>query len=365
MTLKSMYDGRYIADLAAAVREVHPTFDGEGFVALVFDEGWAARELKARMRHIARALHSFLPGDYHTALGILRRVAPSLHNYGFENIVLCDYVEAYGLDDWEVSIPALEQFTRLISAEFAIRPFIVRDQGRTMDIMQEWARSGDSSLRRLASEGCRPRLPWGIALNALKADPSPILPILEQLKLDASDNVRLSVSNNLNDISKDHPDVVIDVLRRWQAAHDTKEMRRLIRHALRTLLKAGHPAALELLGYPTAPAIAVRDLSVTPHSIPMGGQVRLSFAVVSTGDVPQNLMIDYVVHLVRARGQRTPKVFKLTVRTIQPDQVLHIEKSVSFRPVTTRRYYPGEHAVEIQINGQVYGRVQFDLCQEG
>ena len=227
----------------------------------------------------------------------------------------------------------------------------------------ERARSADSSLRRLSSEGCRPRLPWGIALNALKADPSPVLPILEQLKLDESENVRLSVSNNLNDISKDHPDVVIDVLRRWQAAHDTKEMHRLIRHALRTLLKAGHPDALELLGYPIAPAIAVRDLSVAPRSIPMGGQVSLSFEIVSTGDAPQNLMIDYVVHLVRARGQRTPKVFKLTVKTIQPGEALRISKNVSFRPVTTRRYYPGEHVIEVKINGQGYGRVQFTLRQ--
>ena len=120
---------------------------------------------------------------------------------------------------------------------------------------------------------------------------------------------------------------------------------------------------LTLLGYPIAPAIAVRDLAVAPRSISMGGQVRLSFEIVSTGDAPQNLMIDYVVHLVRARGQRTPKVFKLTVKTIQPSEVLHISKNVSFRPVTTRRYYPGEHAIGLKINGPVYGPVQFTLNQ--
>jgi 3-methyladenine DNA glycosylase AlkC len=361
MTLKSMYDGRYVADLATAVEEAYPPFDGEGFVARVFDEGWADRELKARMRHIARALQAFLPDDYGTALGILRQVATQLGDYGFENMVLNDYVEAYGLDDWETSIPALEQFTRIVSAEFAIRPFIVRNPERTMAQMRAWARSGDDKLRRLASEGCRPRLPWGIVLSAFKADPAPILPILEMLRHDGSESVRRSVANNLNDISKDHPGVVIDVLRRWQAEDDTENTRWLVNHALRTLLKAGHPDALELLGYPIDPEIAVRDLVVQPRSIPTGGKVRLSFEVASTGDAPQNLMIDYVVYLVRARGQRTAKVFKLTKRTIHPGEVLHIQKDVSFRPVTTRKYYPGEHGIEPVINGQVYGRVQFEI----
>ena len=172
------------------------------------------------------------------------------------------------------------------------------------------------------------------------------------------------MANNLNDISRDHANVVVDVLRRWQAEDDTENTGRLITHALRTLLKAGQPDALELLGYPVAPAITVRDLVVEPESIPMGGQVSFSFDVASTGDAPQNLMINYVVHLVRARGQRTPKVFKLTKRTIKPGEVLRIQKDVSFRTVTTRKYYPGEHALEPKINGQVYGRVLFEMGEQ-
>jgi 3-methyladenine DNA glycosylase AlkC len=361
MDLKSMYNREYVTDLAAAMAQICTPFDQDAFIAGVFDAEWPDRELKQRTRHISTTLRRFLPADYRTALDILRRVSPLMGKHGFQNLVFSDYVEVYGLDDWEASIAALAELTQQISAEFAIRPFIVRYPERTLAQMREWARSGNIHLRRLASEGCRPRLPWGIALNALKADPSPVLPILEQLKLDESENVRRSVANNLNDISKDHPGVVIDVLRHWQAEVETEEMRRLINHALRTLLKAGYPDALELLGYPIAPEIAVRNLAVEPRSIPNGGQVCFSFEVVSTGDAPQNLMIDYVVHLVRARGQRTPKVFKLTKKTIQPDEVLRIKRNISFRPVTTRRYYPGEHAIEPKINGQVYGRVQFEI----
>jgi 3-methyladenine DNA glycosylase AlkC len=360
VTLKDMYNQKYVSDLAAAVQNEYPAFDEEAFSARVFDDEWEARKLKERMRHIATTLHDFLPADYRRALGVLRKVAPKLTDYGFENMIFSDYVEVYGLDDWEASIPALEQFTKRISAEFAVRPFIVRDQDRMMARMLEWAQAEDWRLRRLASEGCRPRLPWAIALPALKTDPSPILPILEQLKLDESESVRRSVANNLNDISKDHPEVVINVLRRWQV-YDTEEIQWITSHALRTLLKKGHPDALELLGYPSDPAIAVRNLTVEPEVVPMGGKVTFSFEVESLSAQPQNLMIDYVVHLMRANGKQTPKVFKLTKKTLQPGKVLPIAKKHSFAPVTTRKYYPGEHAIEPKINGKLFERVGFVL----
>jgi 3-methyladenine DNA glycosylase AlkC len=314
------------------------------------------------MRHITTVMHDFLPADYRTALAILRGAAPLLSAYGFQNTVFSDYVAVYGLDDWEASIPALEQFTKLVSAEFAVRPFIVQDKDRMMAQMLRWAQHEDARVRRLATEGSRPRLPWGIALPALQVDPALILPILEQLKSDSSEDVRRSVANNLNDISKDHADLVIDVLRRW-LAHDTEEMRAMASRALRTLLKAGHPDALELLGYPPDPAVAVRNLMVAPETIPMCGSVTLSFDIESLGEAPQNLMIDYVVYLMRANGKQTPKVFKLTKRTIQPGEALSISKVIDFRPVTTRKYYPGPHGVSPKVNGRLLGRVEFWLVE--
>jgi 3-methyladenine DNA glycosylase AlkC len=324
------------------------------------DEGWADLELKQRMRQISTTLGGFLPSDYHTALDILSRALPRLTDYGFVLMVFPDFVEVFGLDDWEASMAALEEFTQVISAEYAIRPFIVRYPERTMAQMLEWARHENAEVRRLAGEGCRPRLPWGMALDALKADPSPILPILEALKRDESESVRRSVANNLNDISKDNPDAVLEVLRRWQA-DGGEEIDWITGHALRTLLKAGHPEALDLRGFSPEPAIAVRNLTVEPEVVAMGGEVTFSFEIESLSDRPQELMIDYVVYYVKASGQRSPKVWKLSKRTLQPGQVLRITRQHSFAPVTTRKYYPGEHAVEPKINGELFGRVSFTL----
>lgn len=363
-TFKSMVNEQCIATLATAVRtaavRTAAEFDEPAFLAGVLDERWEARELKERIRHISHTLHDYLPNGYRAALAILRDAAPRLASHGLHDMVFPDYVECYGLDDWEASIPALEQFTHLSSAEFAIRPFIVRYPERTMAQMVEWSKSDDVDLRRLASEGCRPRLPWGIALTALKADPSPILPILERLKDDQSDNVRNSVANNLNDISKDNPQVVTELLQRWKAV-EAKQMQRLIRHALRTLVKQGHPAALALLGYSTDPAFAVHNLVLDATTVPLAGQVTFSFDVESLAGETQNLVIDFVLHLMRANGQQTPKVFKLTTKIIRPGETLHIAKTVSFKPVTTRKTYPGKHAIEPQINGRIVGRAEFML----
>jgi 3-methyladenine DNA glycosylase AlkC len=330
-------------------------------LAVVFDDQWEDRALKERMRHITLTMHDALPQAFPTALDILRRAAPDLSDYGFQNMVFSDFVELYGLDKWELSIPALEQFTRLVSAEFAVRPFIVKDQDRMMAQMLLWANDEDDRLRRLATEGCRPRLPWGIALQALKADPSPIMPILEQLKNDPSEAVRRSVANNLNDISKDNPDVVVEILRHWQK-EDSPEMDRIISHALRTMVKQGDPDALELLGYPTNPAIKVKNLTLEPASVPIGEKLIISFEIESLAQTAQKLMIDYVVHLVRANGRLTPKVFKLRKKTLAPGETIRIVKNHSFAPVTTRKYYPGQHAIEIQVNGRLSERGDFELA---
>ncbi len=359
--LKDLFFGRpFFDDLAAAIKTVYPAFDAEALLRRIFDDQWEGRELKDRMRHTTITLHDLLPPDYRAALAVLRQIAPRLDRHGFEKMIFPDFVERYGLDDWEASLPALEQFTQAASAEFAVRPFILKDQARMMAQLLAWAGHESPALRRLASEGCRPRLPWAIALPPLKADPSPILPILERLKHDPSEDVRRSVANNLNDISKDHPQVVINMLRRWRD-DDGEDMRPLIHRALRTLVKAGHPEALELLGYASECAVAVRGLTVEPAAVALGGEVTFSFDLESTGQSPQDLMIDYVVHLMRANGRQTPKVFKLTTRTIAPGETVHLRKKHSFKPVTTRKYYPGEHAVEIQVNGQVLARADFTV----
>jgi 3-methyladenine DNA glycosylase AlkC len=360
--LKNMFNEQSVGALADAMVAEYAAFHRDVFVARVFEGEWANLELKARMRHITTILHDYLPDDYRTSLRVLRGALLRLGDFGFEKMVFPDYVEVYGLDDWEASIAALEEFTQHVSAEFAIRPFIARYQDRTMAKMLEWTGHEHPSVRRLASEGCRPRLPWAMALPALKADPSPILPILDRLRQDGSESVRRSVANNLNDISKDNPSVVIALLQRWRA-DDGDEVRAVMSHALRTLLKQGDPDALALLGYASDPDIAVRNVSVEPDVVSMGGSVTFSFDVESLGDGPQNLMIDFVVHFVKANGKSSPKVFKLSKKTLQLGQALQVNKKVSFAPITTRKYYPGEHAIQPKINGKLFQSVSFRLSE--
>lgn len=360
--LKNMFNEKFISDLSAVVKSCFPAFDVKAYHARIFDDQWQRRELKDRTRHISSSLRPFLPKEYAEALSVLRQASMNLKGYSYEIMIFPDFVEVFGLDEWDASLPALEQFTQLCSSEFAVRPFIIRDPDRMMAQMMQWAQHENYHVRRLASEGCRPRLPWGISLPAFKADPSPILPILEQLKHDASEYVRRSVANNLNDIAKDNPDAVLDVARRWQM-QDSPEMQALIRHALRTLIKKGDYAALELLGYGGNGQVAVKDLTIQPGQIAIGDSLTFSFVIVSHADKPQNLMIDYIVCLMRSNGKQTPKVFKLNKVRIAPGETLTIKRKHSFKPVTTRRYYPGEHAIIIQINGKQFDPAVFTVTE--
>jgi len=364
-TLKeSLFNQESVAGFAAAIQDVYPAFDVATFLAGVFDENWPDRALMDRMRHVTVILHDGLPFDYPQAAALLIEAAPRLSGGGFIDLVPCDYAAVYGLDDLATSIPLLEETTKLTSAEFAVRPFIDKYPEPMMAQMLVWADHEHSGVRRLASEGCRPRLPWGIRLQGLVEDPAPILPILEKLKHDPEESVRRSVANNLNDISKDNPDVVLDLLRRWNTVEPgDKEIEWITSHALRTLIKAGDVQALELLGYPADPQIVVRQVRVQPERITIGETVTLTYELKSTGETDQNLMVDYVVYLLRANGQQTAKVFKHKKVTIGPGETLCIEKKQSFRPVTTRKYYPGAHAIAPQINGRLFERVEFELVE--
>lgn len=360
LALKDMFNRESVGKLSAAISAAYPGFLETDFLKGVFDQGWDQRELKERVRHIALTLGDLLPEDYQEALAVLRTALPRLGAQGFEKMVFPDFVEVYGLEDWEHSILVLEFFTQHISAEFAIRPFIVRYPEETLEQMLIWANHPHPGVRRLASEGCRPRLPWGIRLKGLVSDPTPILPILEILKDDAREEIRRSVANNLNDISKDHPETVLAVLNAWRSPGDDNRIK-LINHALRTLLKGGHPGALELLGFSSSPEIIVNDLSLEPKKISLGEVVQFSFEIISTGDAEQRLMIDYIVHFMRANGKQNLKVFKLSQKTIQPGEQIQITKKHSFQPISTRKYYPGKQTFQPQVNGQVFDPVDLLL----
>jgi 3-methyladenine DNA glycosylase AlkC len=357
---KNMFNRKFVGRLAKEIGGVYLGFDRDSFMETVFDEEWEAKELKARMRHISVSMGRFLPDDFPEAVGIVRRAAPILDGQSFAAMVLPDFVEVFGLEHWEESMAALEQFTQQSSAEFAIRPFLLRDLERGMAQMLAWAGHESYHVRRLASEGCRPRLPWAMGLPALKTDPTLILPILDKLKLDESEYVRRSVANNLNDITKDHPEMVVSILGEWKK-EGSKEMGKLVRHSLRGLLKQGHPGALELMGVGAVPDVVVSGLRVESPQIELGGEVVFEFEVVNEGSAAVDLMVDYVVGFVLARGKMGKKVFKLSKFSLGAGERRVVRKSHSFRPITTRVYYPGEHSVAVQVNGVASGSVEFEL----
>ena len=357
--LKDLIDRPSVEGLVEAVARHLPHADPATIVAEILDEEWPALELKQRIRHVAVVLNRHLPADYADAITVLRAAAADVEDPGFTAMAFNDFVEEYGIDHPDVSLPALELFTTLVSSEFAIRPFIAQDPGRVFPRLWEWAQSDDWRVRRLASEGSRPRLPWGMGLPALKDDPAPTLPILTALRSDASEDVRRSVANNLNDIAKDHPDLVVEILTDWQDG--SAEMEALTKHALRTLLKQGHSGALLLLGFEPDPEVALEAIRVEPALVSVGGSVQFSCVISSAGNDLQPLMIDYAVEFQNRSGKGSRKVFRGKVVELSPGETVRFTRKIGLAPLSTREILPGRHTVEVQANGKTLGRVQFDV----
>lgn len=343
--LKNLYNRPFIENLGDRISISYTGFDQKAFERSVFDKKWKHKELKQRMRHIAICLQQHLPADYKKAISILKPV--SAHFSGFENMFFQDFVECFGLNDFETSIPALEHFTKYSSSEFAVRAFILQDEKRMMRQMLEWAGSDNHHVRRLASEGCRPRLPWAVSLPAFKKDPQPVLKILQRLKNDDSEYVRRSVANNLNDISKDNPEIVFAIAQRWLGKN--KNTNRLIKHACRTLLKQGDQQVLNLFGYTEAKHIRFSQFEVQP-GVDLGE--RLFFSFVLTGKEARlgKCRIEFAIDFVKANGTQSRKVFKISEGEYD-EREKQVTKYFSFKKISTRKYYAGQHQLTIIING--------------
>jgi 3-methyladenine DNA glycosylase AlkC len=269
-------------------------------------------------------------------------------DYGFAAWPLIDYVAVYGLAYPEIALQTLKILTPLFTAEFAIRPFLQQHFDLTYSYLQQWARDDNYHVRRLASEGCRPRLPWGQRVPYLMSNHQEIISILECLKDDDSDYVRRSVANNLNDISKDYPETVIDLAQRW-LAQPTTHRQWIIKHATRGLVKSGHADALAMLGYSQKLNIKNLDFSLNKTHVSMNDTVQLSLLFLLPK--AQNLVIDYALHLPRANGKKSIKVFKWKTGLLAAGQH-HLTQNYTFKKITTRRYYEGDHDFEVLVNGQ-------------
>lgn len=354
--LKDRYGAEVPAQIAEMIGAVHPAFDRRGFVAATL-EGYEPLELMDRGRAIARTLKTFLPADYPEAVDILlRSLGPEMDgsdNFGMTPFLYLPhtiFVADNGVDFFEPSMRAQYELTKRFTAEFSIRTFLAKRQDETLERLRLWAADANVHVRRLVSEGTRPRLPWAQRLRAFQADPTPVLSLLELLKDDPELYVRRSVANNLNDIGKDHPGILIETARRWSVGASA-ERNRLIRHALRSAVKRGQADAIGAMGYTAAKGIRVRDADVTPSVAQMGNIVRIGFSLVNDSDVAQSLLVDFAVHFVKANGGARPKVFKLTSVSLAPGETAQFSKAVRLDDLTTRKHYPGLHSVEAIVNG--------------
>ncbi len=363
--LKNSFGEEIPRRLAEMLEAVFPGFDTTGFLARALD-GYDDLELTPRAWHIATALRPFLPDEVPTSLDVVvRSLGPEIEGddlsgmASFLYLPFVFFVAEYGRDHFEPSMRAQYELTKRFTAEFSIRAFLEHDPERTLARLREWASDENVHVRRLVSEGTRPRLPWAPRLRAFVADPTPVLELLELLKDDPELYVRRSVANNLNDISKDHPDLVVAVAERWMKGASVQR-RSLIRHGLRGLIKAGNEAALSLLGFERGSPVVV-ELRIAPTEVKIGGKVKLSIEISNPASTAQAVAVDFRVHFVKTNGSTSPKVFKGAELVLKPGGNATVRRSVSLAQHTTRKHHPGVHRVESIVNGETRSAGSFDL----
>lgn len=355
--------------IAAMVSRAWHAFDQEAFLKEALD-GYASLELMPRGRWIAQALHRHLPQDYEAALAVLMdSIGPKLdrtQDLGMTSFFYLPhtyFVATYGLEHFELSMRAQYELTQRFTAEFSIRPFLERYPQATLLRLKDWARDPNPHVRRLVSEGTRPRLPWAPRLRAFQQDPQPVLALLELLKDDPELYVRRSVANSLNDIGKDHPLRLVETARRW-LVDASDERRWLVQHALRSAVKRGEVGALGVLGFGGEAKVSLGGVNITPARVAVGGAVTIAFDLRNAESQPQRALVDLRVHFVKANGQSSPKVFKLRVLELQPQTSARLSKTISLAAMTTRKHYPGVHRVDVVVNGTTQALGQFELAHD-
>lgn len=352
-----MFNHQFYKEFAEAFGKADRNFNPARFIREVTDN-LATRSLNERLYNTAAVLQKHLPQDYKKAIGIMHKVAGSLQT-GYTALVLPGFVGLYGKEHFDTSMEALKYFTSFGSSEFAIREFLKTDLEKTLKVMKAWAGDADHHVRRLASEGSRPRLPWSFKLDAVIRNPALTREILEQLKADDEPYVKKSVANHLNDISKDNTDYMIGLVKSWGTADPHTAW--IIKHASRSLIKKGHAGSLAIFNFEKRVKLRVEKLRLSASGIRLGETLAFSFDIVSEKKASQKLVIDYAIHYRKAGGGLSRKVFKLREVELLPGEQLHISKKQVFKDLTTRKHYPGKHLVEIMVNGVTYGEKAFSL----
>lgn len=355
--LKEIFNAERLQHIADEMSAVYPAFKAKAFLKHAQD-GLAELSVMQRMARVSESLHVVLPLDYEDSLDVLRELAPRL-NSGFVSMCLPHYVASYGGHAFDTSMDALKYFTTFGSSEFAIRYFLRSDLERSLERMHEWTRDENHHVRRLASEGSRPRLPWSFRLEAVQADPRLAAGILDRLKADESLYVRKSVANHLNDVTKVHPQWVLDTIEGWSL--ENKHTAWIAKHALRSLIKQGDVRALTVIGAGAKAEVELLDVRVEPAVVRLGEAITLSFTVKSTVAQEQRLVIDYAIEYVKANGGVSRKVFKLKTLGLAGFGTEVVRRNQVIKDFTTRKHFAGRHGVQVMVNGEVLGSAAFEV----
>tara|TARA_B110000008_G_scaffold36870_3_gene33453 strand:+ start:2319 stop:3533 length:1215 start_codon:yes stop_codon:yes gene_type:complete len=331
------------------------------------EDAWQSLSLMQRLRTAAKALYQVMP-EVKGADIVVETLKYNDELSGWLSLICCEYIGIHQYLSIEQGLYYLQQITEYFSAEFAIRHFILREPEQTLAILKTWLTHENHHVRRLISEGTRPRLPWGVRLPLFIEQPQLVLPLLFALRDDSEEYVRRSVANHLNDIAKDHPQLVIDTAKQWLLSEELnalsaqqKQCRiKLVRHACRTLFKQGQPEIMALFGYQPADDVHCR-LSSQQYKIPFSGEFEFEMILEKTQETENQLMIDYVMHFQKANGKQAAKVFKWLNRHLESSSKESVIKKHSFRKISTRKYYPGMHKIEIMVNGIKKSQIEFEL----
>ena len=366
--LKNHFGPDVAATIATMVSAVHPAFPVKAFLRDAL-KGYDALELMPRGRHIAKALRRHLPDDYALAIAILvastsqpvkREAASGMASFLF--MPHCFFIAEFGLGHFEESMQAQYVLTQRFTAEFSIRPFLIHHPQATLQRLREWSGDPNERVRRLVSEGTRPRLPWAARLPAFQADPRPVLALLELLKDDPSLYVRRSVANSLNDIGKDNPKLLARIAGRWLVGA-SPERQWIVRHALRWAVKQGDAGALKVLGFGNTAQVEILKPSLTPKRARIGSAISIMFDIRNPTATAQDLMIDLAVHYIKGSGSASAKVFKLKALTLAPGESVRLQKKLSLKEMTTRKHFAGKHRVDALVNGRALLVGSFDLFE--
>ena len=364
--LKDRYSNQFFDTFLNVISNSSFPISQKDFFDRLWTSSWEESSLKERMRHVTQVLQVILPSDPIKGLAIIQEYTHLLKQeysteYSLEYLFLADYITETGLLHFETSMKTMEVVTTFTSCEFAVRPFFKQYPEEMLQKMLLWSKHDNVHLRRLASEGSRPKLPWGEALTALVADPTPLLPILHNLKNDPSEYVRRSVANNLNDISKTHPQLVLQVSKEWIGS--SNETNQLVKHALRSLLKAGNQEALNTIGIEANQEIIPTNFSLRTDKVNLGSKLYFSFSVQNQSSQSCMVRLEYRLYFKRMNKEMGTKVFKISEKLITSSQVVDFQKYYSFHPITTRKYYPGSHAIELIVNGVASNYTAFEVVE--